>query len=306
LAVLAVILPSLLSAQDDPEWVATDGEFGITREEFEYILRFAPPNVRSSVRNNDEDRYEIIVSTLVAKKVLANVESLNVADSPELYYRFEARKRAVARELDAARFQDELRVPDLEEVARERYRVSKNEIARAPEQREVSHILLLCSEECDEVEKRQELDAIREELLAGASFSDLALEHSQDPGSRRNAGRLSLPVTRTDANIDEGFREGVFSLNEVGDLSGIIETAFGFHIVRLETVTPERLYTFAEIKEPLIAEVEKRFREDAYRDYLLSLGTSGDLKIDYEALDAILGTDNGLKDDAGSEPVETE
>jgi parvulin-like peptidyl-prolyl isomerase len=197
----------------------------------------------------------------------------------------------VARELDRQLFQNQLVLPDFEALALERYKISKNEIAPVPEIRESSHILLLCTEDCEgetETETVASLQALKDRILEGESFSDLAVEFSQDPGSKTRGGRLSNGIARNAENVDQSFRDALFELDKVGDVSDIVRSRFGFHILKLESVTPSRERSFDEVRPALAAEIEKRFRQDAYRDYLLALAPSDGLEIDFDAFDELV------------------
>ena len=291
LAVFLVMSSGALSAQD--VLVATDQSVSVTAEEFEHIVTNLPSTIRRAVQSSEADRFEIAASVLLDKKIHVNLEAIDPAITPELFYRYHAAMRAAAKEFDAARFQVQLVLPDLEPLALEQYRVAKNDVAVVPENRIASHILLLCSEDCDREARRAELLVIRDQALEGVPFADLAAEYSQDPGSRQRGGRLSQPITQKDERIDATFRDTAFALSATGEISDIVASRFGLHIIRLDEVVPERMYTFEEIKAPLIEQVEKRYREDAYREYILSMGPTEDFVIDYEAIDEILGPVEG-------------
>ena len=290
-AMLVAMLPALASAPafaNDDAVIASGSGLSITEDEFKYLVVNAPKELQPKLLSEDSARYEVLVSTLATKTILRKLEALDVSEDPAAYYRFRFDLLTLAKELDEKLFQRDLEIPDLEEVALERYRVAKDEIALSPERRVLSHILLLCSEDCDEAAKESELEAIRQRIADGESFADLAIEYSQDPGSRPRGGLLKQPIALRDANVDETFRETAFELSEVGDMSFVVRSRFGYHIMRLEEIIPERIYTFEEVKKPLMDEVEKRYREDAYYSYWLSLAPGDDLVIDHEAIDRLV------------------
>jgi peptidyl-prolyl cis-trans isomerase C len=268
-----------------------DGEFTLSKAEVEYALAASPPQIRESAMEDEVSRYEFFSTLLVSKKVLARLETLQVDKDPETYHEFLFRRLEVARELDRQLFQNQLVLPDFEALALERYKISKNEIAPVPEIRESSHILLLCTEDCEgekETETVASLQALTDRILEGESFSDLAVEYSQDPGSKSRGGRLSNGIARNAENVDQSFRDALFELKEVGDISDVVRSRFGFHILKLESVTPSRERSFDEVRPALVAEIEKRFRQDAYRDYLLTLAPSDGLEIDFDAFDELV------------------
>ena len=288
---LAVFLfstcPAAQSVQSDFS-VVTDSDISFTLNELRHIYERAPKQIQSQASDDARARYELIANAIASKRILKNLENVG-PDNEDLYVAFRFEVLAAARKFDEKRFQRELQLPDMEALTLERWRVSKSEIAAVPEKRSLSHILLLCSEGCDEAEKIAKLSDIRQRIADGKSFSDLALEFSQDPGSRQRGGRLSQTISSADENVDQTFRDTAFALTEVGEISEIVQSRFGFHIMRLEAIEPEREYTFEEVKKPLMAEIEKRYREDAYRDYVLSLGPTDELQIDEEAIDSIMG-----------------
>ncbi|HOD73840.1 MAG TPA: peptidylprolyl isomerase, partial [Candidatus Bipolaricaulis anaerobius] len=112
------------------------------------------------------------------------------------------------------------------------------------EQIEASHILVATAEEAQ---------AILDELARGADFAELARTRSTDTGSAAQGGALGWFGRGVMA---PEFEEAAFTL-EVGETSGIVQTDFGFHIIR---VTDRRAAS-----EPEFEEVADRVRADAER-----------------------------------------
>jgi len=273
------------------ETIVRDGNMTLSKGEIEFALAASPPPIRESAKTDDASRYEFFVNLLVSKKILARLEALDVKEDPVTYYQFYFQQMELARELDRQLFQNQLVLPDFQALAKERYKISKNEIAPVPEIRESSHILLLCTEGCEgetETETVASLQALKVRILEGESFADLAVEFSQDPGSKTRGGRLSNGIARNAENVDQSFRDALFELEKVGDISDVVRSRFGFHILKLESVTPSRERSFDEVRPALVAEIEKRFRQDAYRDHLLILAPADGLEIDFDAFDELV------------------
>lgn len=105
-------------------------------------------------------------------------------------------------------------------------------------------------------------DKVLAELKAGAPFEELAKEYSNDPGSAARGGDLgSFPKGR----MLRAFEDGLEALQKPGDISGLVESDFGYHIIRLEGRTPATMRSYDEVKEQLFAEarlkVQKEFRQ---------------------------------------------
>ena len=93
----------------------------------------------------------------------------------------------------------------------------------------VRHILLMPSEIRTLEETEEELIHIRNRLLDGEDFGDLAKEHSEDPGSALKGGELEW----MGKGITAAEFEKTFTTLEIGILSEVFETEFGFHFLEV-------------------------------------------------------------------------
>jgi peptidyl-prolyl cis-trans isomerase D len=101
-------------------------------------------------------------------------------------------------------------------------------------------------------EARAKAEDVLKQLRAGADFATLAKKYSQDTASAPNGGFLG-PVTRG-RTVPE-FEKSAFSTPK-GQISGIIQTDYGFHILRVDDKTEAHVKTLAEAKpeiEPIVA-----------------------------------------------------
>ena len=93
----------------------------------------------------------------------------------------------------------------------------------------VRHILLMPSEIRTLEETEQELVDIRNRLLDGEDFGDLAKEYSEDPGSALKGGELEW----MGKGITAAEFEKTFTTLEIGIISEVFETEFGFHFLEV-------------------------------------------------------------------------
>lgn len=107
-----------------------------------------------------------------------------------------------------------------------------------------SHILIGLPKGADTAQKQQ-AQAKAEQVLKqvkGADFAKLAREHSQD-SSAANGGDLGF---FPQGQMEPTFEKAAFALKP-GDTSGIVETPFGFHIIKVHERRPPRTATLAEV-----------------------------------------------------------
>ena len=118
------------------------------------------------------------------------------------------------------------------------------------ERRQASHILILLGE--DEALSLQRANDTLERINNGESFSDLVLAISDDEGSKRSDGDLGmLPRSQ----LPGALGDAIFSMAE-GEISEVVRTDFGFHIVRLDRVESDGKVPLelveSELKQELI------------------------------------------------------
>jgi parvulin-like peptidyl-prolyl isomerase len=122
--------------------------------------------------------------------------------------------------------------------------------SQLPEEVHVRHILLLTIDPTtkapltdDQIKaKKKQIDDILKQARAGADFAALAKQYSEDPGSKDNGGELPPFAKASDdpnhAMVPE-FEAAAFALN-TNQISEVITTQYGYHIILLLDKTPAR------------------------------------------------------------------
>jgi len=120
---------------------------------------------------------------------------------------------------------------------------------KQPEQVQASHILIKVDPKADESQRavaRKKIEKIRQKLQQGEDFAALAKEFSQGPSSVKGGdlgyfgrGQMVKP-----------FEKAAFGLTP-GDVSGIVETRFGYHLIKVIERRPETTIAFEDIKDRL-------------------------------------------------------
>lgn len=132
----------------------------------------------------------------------------------------------------------------------------------------VAHILVGAkAEESEEVKEkaRKKADEIYERIKKGEDFATLAQQFSDDPSSARKGGEL--PPFGTGKMVD-AFEDAAFALEKDGDISPVIQTAYGFHIIKrldLSTLEP-----FEKIQNNLKQRVQRDTRSHLPRQAFIT------------------------------------
>ena len=134
------------------------------------------------------------------------------------------------------------------------------------EERRASHILILMpSGDSEQAKARARAEELLDELRKSPErFADLARKHSQDPGSAARGGDLGVVARGT---MVKPFEDAVFSLRE-NELSDLVQSEFGYHIIMVTGIRPGKQRSFAEVRPEIEAELkrqaaQRRFAEDA-------------------------------------------
>jgi hypothetical protein len=123
-------------------------------------------------------------------------------------------------------------------------------------------------------------EALRARLLAGESFADLAREYSQDPGSGPAGGDLG---TFGRGEMVPAFEEAVFAL-QVGDISQVVETTFGLHLIQVdEKVIPP----LDNLRDQFRAQVQDRRVQAAESTYVANVVESADIQVQSESYEMV-------------------
>jgi parvulin-like peptidyl-prolyl isomerase len=148
-----------------------------------------------------------------------------------------------------------------------------------PEAVRVAHILIRTPENADAAAKQKakaEAASVLAQLRKGADFAAMAKQHSQDPGSAANGGDLGfVPKGQT----VPAFEQAAFALTKPGQLSIVVESPFGFHIIKLIAHRDGRTVPLPEVK----AQIEQFLRQQKMQEktaaYVEQLKKKGKVEI---------------------------
>ncbi len=126
------------------------------------------------------------------------------------------------------------------------------------EERRASHILI-ASPKTAPAADREKAKAKAQELLAQVkkspdTFADAARKNSQDPGSAPNGGDLDFFAR---GSMVKSFEDAAFGMKK-GDISDVVESEFGYHVIKLTDIKAPKQRSFEEMKPELEAELKKQ------------------------------------------------
>lgn len=230
----------------------TDGTVTVTARDFEAFLLRAPEEHRPEIRASYE-RIGKAVDIVYTNRILAAQARREGLDKDPLV---QLRMQQIAEGYLAQRWVDNFRksatTPDLTARAEEIYKLDRKRFVE-PERMTGTHLLINLVGRTREM-ARALAEEIRAKALSGADFEELATVYAADERARKMKGWIGSAMK----DLMPPIAEAVRALKGPGEITPVVETAEGFHLVKLATRIPERQVKFEEVKDRLIADERAR------------------------------------------------
>lgn len=126
----------------------------------------------------------------------------------------------------------------------------------------------------EEIEKKKKAQELFDRLRAGEDFSEVAYNYSEDAYRVKGGDLGFVHKGRLLPELDDAAMK-----LEVGEMSGLIETAYGFHIIKLEEKTPEKQLIFSEAKDSLKKDLETKKRKELKETLIKALKEKAKIEI---------------------------
>jgi peptidyl-prolyl cis-trans isomerase C len=165
---------------------------------------------------------------------------------------------------------------EISEKEAKEYYDSHQDLFMQPEQVRASHILIKVdsgAEEAKKVEARKKLEEIRKKIQEGGDFEAMAEEFSED-SSGKQGGDLGYFGR---GQMVKPFEEAAFSLKP-GEMSGLVESPFGYHLIKVTDRKPENVVPYEEIKEKLEEYLKQEKMNKEVAQYISSLKEKADVE----------------------------
>lgn len=247
----AVVLPA-------PDTVLLQGDsIRITVSDLLADAQRIPPEVRGTVLSQPRTVAQIATNLYVRRAMAMEAQAQGLGNTPVTTAALQLARDKVLSDAWLAKI-DKDSAPSTataEGLARNIYN-AKPERFKMPEQVQARHILIAGTTPEALAKAEKTLD----DLKAGANFAALAQERSADPGSAAKGGDLGWFER---GRMVPEFDEAAFALQQPGDLSGVVKSQFGYHIIQLDGRKPAGTKTFAEVREELVQEVQSSVQQDA-------------------------------------------
>jgi len=163
------------------------------------------------------------------------------------------------------------------------------------EERKARHILLQTgtAEESSTAAVTARIEELQQKLNNGESFEELAREYSDDPGSAQQGGDLGWVAT---GEMVKPFEDALFDMNK-GEISDVVKTQFGLHLVKLDDIRVPEVASFEEKRSEFEQELKQEVINSMFYDVSENMAVSA-----YENPDSL----DAVVEAVNKQPAKTE
>jgi peptidyl-prolyl cis-trans isomerase C len=281
------LLLLLFAISVEADQVLIEGEgFALTDEELTQRLSLLSLSDRLKVGANQNQLNNFINHQYRVEALSAHARQAGIAELPSVQAQIAAATRRILIVAYTEQQREAIQYPDLLPLARLHYASAKTNYV-TDEMVEARHLLLKLDKPDELDEKMIVMEGLKQRIEAGEDFAALAEEYSQDQGTAKQGGLLK-PFAH--GMMAPEFEQAAFGLSEPGELSEIIQTKFGLHLIKLVATYPPRQKTFEEVKPLLLGEVREEYMRESLNTWRNAIVDPAKAKMNVDGLKSFVET----------------
>ncbi len=283
-ALLCAGVPAFAAAPQD-EVLLRRGDITVTRADFMHMLENAVPEGGRAAVLADERKVRMLIADLfVIRELAAQARQAGLADDELVRFKIAVQQDRTLMDALLDKAVAGSATPDFEKIARERYTASPERF-RQGERVRASHVLIGPKEGRSKEQAKALAEEVRKQALQGQkTFEELVLEYSDDKSAKTNRGDLGFFERE---RMVKPFAEAAFAMEKPGDISPVVESQFGFHVIRYVDRKPARQLGFDEVKRKIIDTERQQFEARVRTERIEAARSLDDIKVNQDAVSAI-------------------
>jgi peptidyl-prolyl cis-trans isomerase C len=256
LAVAAAASAMPAPAADDT--LVVNHDITVTKADFDAYMERVPPEFRLEARSDDARNNKVVDFLFTNRYMAQQAIKAGLDKDPVIARRLQQNTELFLAQQYVNWLERNAPIPaNLEARAKELY-LSTPARFTEPARVELQHILIGLTGRTREMALERAKE-VRAKALAGEDFLALAKKYSDDPGFKRDGGRLGAV---TEKELDDRVATAAFALKSDGAISEPVETNFGFHLVKRIGFQPSYLRKFEDVKAAIIEQEKNRIRSE--------------------------------------------
>lgn len=253
-------------AGDDVELVKQGGT-AVTLADVDGFLQQMPENQRETYLSSPDRVQQMLIGILRDKQLANQAIAMKLDQDPHAQAEIAfARDRILSRRRMNA-YEASLQIPSMETAAKEQYLAHKADYV-VPEVVDVQHVLI-SEQGRNDADAKALAEEVRAEAVADpAAFDQLVKKYSEDPSKASNLGQIR---DATSSKLVGEFSAAAKKLTKVDEISPVVKTAYGYHVLKLIQRTPAKPQEFGAVKDQLIAKLKQNYVAEQRKAFLAKL-----------------------------------
>lgn len=259
---LSVLAYGAALAQEQPaDVVATQGAGVVTLADIDAYVEHLPEANRASFFDSPRRIQSLLRNLLLQKQLAKAAIEAGLDQKPEFQAPLGQATDAALAKAETERFRESLPKPDVAQLAKEEYLAHRETYASA-EVLDVKHILISTGTRGEAEAQALATDVLEQARKDPARFDELIQTYSEESHKAENKGLMHDAGGKEHA---PEFSAAARALANPGDLSPVVKSKYGFHVLQLVARTPAKQAAFDDVREQIEAKMLKDYIESAVR-----------------------------------------
>ncbi|NVN89853.1 MAG: peptidylprolyl isomerase [Desulfuromonadales bacterium] len=264
--ILITVLLGCARGEEINPLVGKTTDFMLRSADLERLISGQAPETQKKFQNDPEQRLNLVRQLLTQKAIVAKARKEGFDKKPDV-------KEQLSYVIDEFIAREYLyKVVAATATTREedlkKYFKEKGKTLLIPEQIRVRHIFFEVAKDLKPDERNKVLsraEATLQRLKKGEDFAKLAREVSEDTDSGKQGGELG--TLSPGSTSSEDFEKAAFSL-KAGEMSAVVSSPYGYHIIRVDERTEKRAATFEESREYIRANLQREAERIKVQEFI--------------------------------------
>lgn len=265
-AFLFTAFPGIAPADEINPVVGKSADFVIRAADLERLVAAQPADIQKKFQDDPAMRVNLVRQLLTQKAVVSRARKEGFDKKPDVKEQLgHVIDDFIAREYLLKVVAASVTVP--ENDLKKYYKENESKFL-IPEQIKVRHIFIEASKDLKPEDKEKafsKAETLLKRLKNGEEFPKLAQEASEDSDTAKQGGELG--TVSPGATSSEEFEKAAFAL-KTGEISGVVTTPYGYHIIKVDERKEKRTATFEEAVEYIRKNLQSEYQTNKIQEFM--------------------------------------
>jgi len=243
--------------------IARQGGVEVTLQDIDAFAQKIPEKDRPGFFDSPTRIQSVILSILLNRQLSAEARAAKLDQDALVQHEIDQTREETLARVRMDEFRKDLKLPSFETLAKEYYAVHKEEFV-VPGSVEVKHVLVSIKERSDEEAKARIGEVSATAHAHPDQFDALVEKYSDDPSKSKNHGLIDDAAS---TKMVAPFAKAAAALKKPGELSPIVKTDYGYHVLMLVSRAASKQQGFAEVHDKLIAKLSQEWIDKQVKDH---------------------------------------